>query len=340
MAVNRIWFPNAPSAGIDVDDRAQIDIGYSGILLTVIDWASINQILKKSKVDVFRRCSIRRRLGDGTGEWETDWMDISDYIKKWGNVSWKLDDKKINFFTQKGMNITVKNDDGAFLDETQQKSLWHRVTNDAGVVNKALTRYRTLVKVEAGFLDPDNGAELLTPSELFFGYMSENFRTGDRNVVNIKIKPLHALLDELPANKLIEATGGAAGAGTLKASDLLKRIKTYSDGGRSAGNPDGNYILTTKIDEIMPFSANAWDIDVTTNVYKDIDTTTALDGMSCWKLAKKLAEAEDKIVYIDDSGKFNFKSRTVAAGDPSYTFIGHPHRDSTYGHTIKTVYDL
>ncbi len=33
MAVNRIWFPNAPDSSIDAADRAQIGIGYGGIVI-------------------------------------------------------------------------------------------------------------------------------------------------------------------------------------------------------------------------------------------------------------------------------------------------------------------
>jgi len=34
MAVNRLWFPNAPSGDVDAAQRAQIGIGYSGIALS------------------------------------------------------------------------------------------------------------------------------------------------------------------------------------------------------------------------------------------------------------------------------------------------------------------
>lgn len=41
MAVERVWFPNAPSGSIDAAQRAQIGIGYGGISMaspvTIID---------------------------------------------------------------------------------------------------------------------------------------------------------------------------------------------------------------------------------------------------------------------------------------------------------------
>ena len=39
MAVNRIWFPNAPILNISAPDRAQIGIGYGGI--TIADVADV-----------------------------------------------------------------------------------------------------------------------------------------------------------------------------------------------------------------------------------------------------------------------------------------------------------
>ena len=44
MAVQRIWFPNAPSSGISAADRAQIGIGYGGITIALADWGASNPI--------------------------------------------------------------------------------------------------------------------------------------------------------------------------------------------------------------------------------------------------------------------------------------------------------
>ena len=42
MAVNRIWFPNAPIPSISAPDRAQIGIGYGGITIADVWGASSN----------------------------------------------------------------------------------------------------------------------------------------------------------------------------------------------------------------------------------------------------------------------------------------------------------
>lgn len=51
MAVQRIWFPNAPSSGINAADRAQIGIGYGGITIAMpsvgllADWGASDQVI-------------------------------------------------------------------------------------------------------------------------------------------------------------------------------------------------------------------------------------------------------------------------------------------------------
>ena len=269
---------------------------------------TINQMLQRSKVDIFRKFSVKRRLDDGTGNFETTWQDLSAEVIKWGNIKWQTDEKKYNFFTQRGMSIVVKNDEGLFNDEGHYTSFWRNY----------LTRYRTLVKVEAGFLDPDDDSEI---SEiLLYGYITEKIRTGDNNRVTLNIKSLYSILDEFPANKII--TNSATSAGQLTASDLIGKIRDMTDG--SGGFPIQKF-----------FSVGAWNIEATANTLTSLNTTTMLDDLTCWGLAKKLAEAENKIVYVDRTGTFQFISRTEGA--LAFSFIGYPFQDATYGHTIKNL---
>jgi len=41
MAVNRIWFPNAPIPSVSAPDRAQLGIGYGGITISDV-WGAGN----------------------------------------------------------------------------------------------------------------------------------------------------------------------------------------------------------------------------------------------------------------------------------------------------------
>lgn len=270
------------------------------------------QQLKKSKVDVFRRFSIRRRLDDSSGDYETDWQDLSQYVMKWGSLSWSMDAKKFNFFSQRGLTITLDNTKGLFDHEKSSASFWHNF----------LTRYRTLVKIEAGFVDPDDGSDIPNPSVLFYGIMaSEDIKQSDNLTVSFNLKSLTAILDETPANKCLVASGGSVGS--LTASDLIARIRDVTDG-------SANFILQKFI------SSTAWNISATSNILASLNTTTQLDNTSCWGLAKKMAEAENKVVYIDRSQQFNFVGKDEAAA-VTFSFVGFPYHDTTYGHTIKRI---
>lgn len=89
---------------------------------------------------VFRRAYIKRRnLSDG--KFETDWQEITKYVKQWGTIESAVDDIKLNTFTQSGVNLTVLNYDGSFNDENNPNSLW----------SGYLTRQGSLLKIEAGY---------------------------------------------------------------------------------------------------------------------------------------------------------------------------------------------
>lgn len=271
---------------------------------------TVLQQLKKSKVTVFRRFSVRRRLDDASGDYETDWQDLSEFVIKWGTISWALDEKKYNFFTQRGVTITVDNSKGTFDHERSTASFWHN----------ALTRYRTLVKIEAGFVDPDDGSDIPNPSVLFYGILAlENIKQNDGFTVALNIKGLHSVLDEVPGNKAVVE----ADMGSLTSSQLMTKIKNITDG-------SSNLILQKFI------SSGAWNISTTTNTLTALNTTTLLDNLSCWGIAKKLAEVENKIVYIDRSAQLNFRDREETTAT-TFSFVGVPFRDETYGHTIKRI---
>jgi len=282
----------------------------------VVAYPTTNQMLRRSKVDIFRKFSIKRRLDNGTGNYETNWQDLSSEVIKWGTIRWQTDAKKYNFFTQRGMSINVKNDKGLFNDENHFTSFWHGL--DASTGSGFLTRYRTLVKIEAGFLDPDdNNIEIPHPSVLLYGYITENIRTGDNNRVTFNIKSLQGIFDEVPASKI-----DMAGIGSWTASDIIIKIRDMTDSA-------GSFVFQEFI------TSGAWNIETTTNIYDDL-TTTTLDNFTCWGLIKKLAEAENKLVYVDRNKAFNFIGRTEGA--LTFKFIGHSLKpDPIYGHTIKSL---
>lgn len=501
--------------------------------------------LKKAKVKVFRRFSVRRRLDDGSGDYETNWQDLSNHVIRWGSLESSIDDKKFNFVTQRGLTLTLDNTEGTFDQEQSSASFW----------KAAITRYRTLVKIEAGFVDPDDGTDIPNPSVLFYGILSqENINQSDDFKVTFNVKSLISVLDEVDANKILtttdlptlwicdnisdkiynttvngsllssfpitdydasattpagishatdntlwitdtiegkiynvqpagtlsssflstvyDASGGtprgisyapddtiwvfdagpspdtvfnvqtngtlissfevttkitttaiiqglsAADDGTLWLADInlsgvskiwhvesdgtiitgfntslydeaatsprgisidpsgelwitdsttkkiynVKQtgelIKSFTSGAYDVNSTSPRGVsyshnfqkssdLVTKIKNVTDgasnlilqkfISATAWNISLTTNTLTALTSTSQFDNLSCWQLAGKLAEIEQKVAYINKDGEFQFVNRDVLTTTASFIFVGIPFRDSNYGHTIKRL---
>lgn len=165
--------------------------------LLYFETTTANALTKKSKLKVFRRLWIRRRLDDSSGDYETDWQNITEFVKKWGSIGWQIDEKKYNFISQRGFTLTLDNTKGTFDLEQSESSMF----------NGFLTRYRTLVRVEAGYIDPITGGDVPNPNVLFYGLTaSEPILQNSNQEVIFNVKPLLSVIDEIPANKIADVT--------------------------------------------------------------------------------------------------------------------------------------
>lgn len=283
---------------------------------------TVYQNLQKSVATVFRRFSIKRRLDNATGEYETNWLDISDDVKKWGKIGWSLDEKQYAFFQQGNVNMVMRNDRGQYNAEANIGSYW----------SGYLTRYKTLARIEGGFIaaggyevpveDVPGSLEASTPSQ-FIGVITEPIELTDNNEAVISIKSLTSVLGDVPANLLVLASAGAVGAGQLTASGLMTRMQNVTDG-------SSNFILRKFI------TSTLWNIEATTQTLTSLDTSTALDGYNCWTLAKKLAETSVKAVWVTKLGGLNFKAQTPTT-TVEFVFSGNPYNNTEYGNSIKTI---
>src|SRR3990172_1797800 len=283
---------------------------------------TVNQRLVSNKTDAFRRLSIKRRLyapTDMNTQYETNWYDISDYVISLGNVRWTVDDIKYSFVKPEGVSLVCDNNRGVFDPETNQASFW----------NGYLTRYKTLVRLEAGFIEPNTTTEIppanltsnASTSTQFIGVLNEPIVTSDENQVVLNVKSLASVLEDSPANSLIVASVGAIGAGKLTASDLMTRMRDATDG-------SSNFIFRPLI------TSTVWSLTATTNTLTAIDTSTVLDNFSCWDLGVKLAEAQNFGLWITKIGGVNFNPKTDILSS-GFEFSGRGYQDNTYGHTIK-----
>lgn len=245
---------------------------------------------------IVRRAYIKRRLAT-TGLYETSWFEITDFVRQWGKTNISVDDLRLFRFTHSGLDLVVDNSTGAFNHELDSASLWLGY----------LTRYRTLVKIEAGYVD-DTDAELPTDlSQGVFIMDDEVVVRGNSYDVVLKCKSLQSTLAEVRITEVpsIGATGTA--------SDLVGRIRDHTDG---AGTPIFRQFITS----------TAWTIQATTNQY-NFATSTSLENLSCWDFMNKLAEVEGYLLFINRTGGLEFRDRNERTSTSQFTFNGHGFRE-------------
>jgi hypothetical protein len=245
----------------------------------------------KANMDVFRRCYIKRRSAS-TGLYETDWYEITEFVKNWGSFKRSVDDIRFNKFTHSAVTLTMRNDTGAFNREDNPSSIWFGY----------LTRYRTLVKIEGGYID-STGAELpADPSLGIFIIADEIPIDASNNEAVVQCRSLVSVFDEVRA---IEVAGLGA---TLTADQLIARIRDHTDG-------SSNFIFQQFI------TSTAWTIQSATTNY-NLATTTTLGDLSCWALMEKIAEAENYILLINRTGGFEFRDRSERTTTAQFSFEG------------------
>ena len=264
--------------------------------------ATIDKIIKKNKLHVFRRLYMRRRIN---GDYESTWQRIPDkYILKWGSVNFSISDVKINFYRYSGLTIQVTNDDGYFSDTNEQKSFFYG----------ADTRFKTFVKIEAGYTDTD-GSEYPTVSTIYLGLIDENFSYNEKNELPIPTKHITSVFEEIPARDIPGLNV------TLTASQIIEKIRDYTD---------ANSVTVFQ----KYISLAAWYITATTNYY-NLVTSSSLESLSCWELMKKLAGAENYVVYVNKSGNFYFRDNTPITTTAIYHFHGLGDKERVYGHNVS-----
>jgi hypothetical protein len=264
---------------------------------------TIDRVISKSKLKVFRRLFMKRRI---SGDYESTWQRVpDDLIINWGSIDYSVDDIKINFLKFSGAKLRVHNDTGYFSDPSESKSFF----------NGSDSRYRTLVKIEAGYTDTDS-SEYPTNTTLYTGIMDAEFKFRENNEIDIGTKHLTKVFEEIPAVKVagLNTTTG------LTATEVFDKIKGFTDGAGTAVFL--KYITTTN-----------WLITSTTQKYKLV-TSGNLDGMSCWKLMRKLSESENYITYVNRSEQLVFRDKSVNTTTAKYGFHGLGSHNTTYGHNI------
>jgi hypothetical protein len=244
---------------------------------------------------------MKRRATNG--EYEADWQTLaSSTIKKFGSIDKGVDSLRQNHFASSGFNFTMDNTKGLYSDITDDKSFFFG----------QLARYRTLVKVEAGYTE-DDGTEQPTETSQFVGLLKEDMPYTHNNLINFSANHLDQIFKEFPADRIV-------GMGsTQTAKSLIQNIQNHTDGA-------DNLIFQKYI------SAGGWFITSSSRTY-NVATSASLEGKSCWDFMKQLAEAENTIMYISRGGDFYFVEKTPTSTS-KYHFSGIGDTDNTYGRNI------
>lgn len=238
--------------------------------------------INRSVSTPFRRAYIRRRLL-ATGLFETTWREITEFVKGWGTHQQSIDDSRLNRFTHNGISLLVRNDTGAFLQESRSTSLW------SGYLN----RYRTLLRINAGYTQ-DDATELPTDTTMGIYIIDGEIDVGAKNNdVVLNAKSLVSIFDEVRARDVV-------GLGTTQtAGQLIERIRDHTDGA-------GVFVFREFI------TSTSWSIQTTTANY-NLATTTSIEASTVWGLMEQIAEAEGFVIYLDRAGTLTFRDRSITS---------------------------
>lgn len=292
---------------------------------------------KRAKSDVFRRVYIKRRVVS-TGLFETDWQEITDDVKSFGQISYKADPTRTNKLSFSPVTIRLNNNSGRYNPETDRASLWFGFN----------PLQRTLVKIEFGFVETvkrnqtyfqtefpnevkwdvsfwDEAASVWDGSEgavNFIGIISGDIPLNDNNTMSLKIMPVNQIFRDFPARNLdaYSTTG-------ITASRFVELVRDQQDA-------NGQYIFRPFFDN----TTSNWDIQATTENYSNLNTTTAKDiiDKDVWSVIEKLAEAERFISFVSSQGVFKFVGRSATAAN-QFEFYGKGVFNTEYGQTIKKI---
>lgn len=302
--------------------------------------SSLLNLIKAPKSRVFARCLIKRRSAT-TGLFESFWLDVSRDVKQYGKIVNTTDSLRRSKFTFGNAKLVFENSDGKYNPHDDPASLW------SGFINQQ----RTLVRIDAGFLystknvlsgiyenyefpyaaqwdvagwdRPQSQWDAEDASTVFTGVISGDIVFGDQNDVTFNVKPLMSVLQEFPARNLTGWTSTG-----MTASQFVGMVRDQTDGA-------GSFIFRPFFGDTTSY----WDISTTSNIYSNLNTSTAKDVIdkNVFDIIEKLAEAEDYVPYVSKEGVFKFVSRSSGLSTTSFQFYGAGSNNTEYGHTIKKV---
>jgi hypothetical protein len=276
--------------------------------------------IKSGESRVFRRLFIKRRESS-TGLFETEFVEVTDDVKKWGNIRTSIDVDKPGRFVFENAKLKMENINGRYNPSGQEGSLWETYAD----------QQRTLIKIEAGFVHSTLGADGIwvnteyptSSTQVFTGIISGDIFLSSSNDVDLNIKPITQIFKDFPVSEL----DGFTSTG-ITASKFVEILRDQTDG-------SGSFIFRPFLGD----TTTNWSIQSTSFTYTNLNTATATDinQRDCWSVLKQLAEAENYAPYISAQGAMRFVNKSATASN-QFHFVGNNLTPNTeHGHTIKKI---
>jgi hypothetical protein len=264
---------------------------------------AIKDLIVKGTMQAYRRMSIKRI--EQTGNYESDWFEISKYVSKWGQYNESYGDNiYYGDYQIDNVQIELNNRDRAFNEPTDSRSIFSGYK----------TRYRTKFKIEIGLIDDDEN-EL--EGKIFYGLLFAEPITSDNNRLIFQLASYLKILQLYPGSGISQATGTTA--------DFIDRlVKKEVNGVRL-------------FDRIFEGANDSEKYQISTDNEKTISSPSIPDDASCWDLIKKYALFQNAIIYVNNSGNLIVASREPTA-DFQWKFNGSGNfYDNDYAINIANV---
>lgn len=245
----------------------------------------------------FRKLEIKRRQSSDA-LYESSWQDISKYVTRWGQFKTAIDDQRVNQFVHSGYTFNVKNDFGEFNPEYDGASLFYGY----------FTRYRTLVRLTAGYTDTAGNQYPTDATQGIFIMDSEIDIAPKNKEVQMNCKSIISPFQETRADEIMGITT------SITSSEIVTKIRDATDG-------SGNFLFRNFI------TSTAWSIQSTTTILTGLGTITALSDFTVWELMNKLAELEGYVLYATKTGGIVFSDRLPNQDSPEMVLYGAGFRD-------------
>ena len=135
--------------------------------------STVKQLLTRGSVQLVRKLEVKRI--EVTGLYESDWLDISDYVMSWGQIRESFGDTVyLSDFTIDDLTLVLDNSSQYFNETTDYHSMWYRY----------MTRFRTKWRISVYAIDDDDSEVLL---KRFHGLNFSNIIFNDTGSIEVLI---------------------------------------------------------------------------------------------------------------------------------------------------------